>query len=202
MKQHGLKLLTFVICVYCLTWLAGCGYSNPYKINNDLDKNGEGSVNLYLNMWDNKTDLMGLQATIQHDIILWLKKSNRFQITQNMADADYILSGTIHRINQPALTYGEFDRATVLRAEVEFEYALSDHETGKIVFKQARLLKRQDYAVGSDAVRTNSNLQHALKSMSEELADNIYIQLFYLFTLDNSKGNRIVIPTDDIEALD
>ncbi len=202
MKQQIIHFLTILGCFYCLTLLAGCGYSNPYNINNDLDKNGEGSVNLYLNMWENKTNLMGFQATIQHDIILWLKKSNRFHITQNMEDADYILSGTIHSINQPALTYGEFDRATVLRAEVEFEYSLSDHDTGKIVFRQARLLKRQDYSVGDDAVRTDSNLQQALKVMSEELADNIYIQLFYLFTLDNSKGNRIIIPTDSIESLD
>ena len=149
-------------------------------------------------MWDNKTNLLGFEATIQHDLILWLKKSNRFHITQKRDEADFILDGSIFSINQPALSYGEFDRATVLRAEVQFAYNLTDQDTGKIVFRQARLLKRQDYSVSNDAVRTNSNLNKSLQLMSEDLADSIYIQLFYLFTLDGSKGNKIIIPADDI----
>ncbi len=191
-----------LILAYCFIFITGCGYTNPYNINNKLDKSGEGHIELYLDMWKNNTDLLGYQATIQHDLIIWLKKSNRFHITQNREQTDYILSGVIHSINQPALSYGTFDRATVLRAEVGFGYTITDHQTGKVIFKQDRLVKRENYNVGSDAVRTNSNLQKALKIMSEDLADNIYIQLFYLFTLDNSKGDQIIIPTDDIQSLD
>jgi hypothetical protein len=200
--QFSTSQYLFIFLVYCLIFIGGCGYSNPYNINNELDKSGKGHVELYLDMWENNTDLLGYQATIQHDLIIWLKKSNRFRITQNRDQADYILSGIIHSIDQPALSYGTFDRATVLRAEVEFSYKLTDQKTGKVIFKQDRLLKRESYDVGNDAVRTNSNLQKSLKIMSEDLADNIYIQLFYLFTLDNSKGNQIIIPTDDIQSLD
>ncbi len=196
------KILGFTILTYCLTMLMGCGYTNPYNIKNELDKDGTGHVNLYLNMWKNNTNLLGYQATIQHDLILWFKKSNRFHITQDLAQADYVLNGTIHSIDQPALSYGAFDRATTIKAKVEFTYTLNDHETGKIIFKQPRLLKEESYPVGNDAVRTNSNLQKALGTMSESLADAIYIQMFYLFTLDKSKGDKFIIPTDEIKALD
>lgn len=192
-----LKPALLFVLACTLIMLGGCGYSSPYNTNNELNKSGN-SVGLYLSMWDNKTNLLGFEATIQHDLILWLKKSNRFHLTQKKDEADYILDGTIYSINQPALSYGTFDRATVIRAEVEFAYVLTNLETGKVVFRQARLLKRQNYNVGGDAIRTNSNLQKSLKIMSEDLADSIYIQLFYLFTLDTSKGNRIIIPADDI----
>lgn len=190
-------VLPFIL-IYSLIMVAGCGYSSPYNANNELTTNSGKRVNIYLGMWDNNTDLMGFEATIQHDIILWLKKSNRFHTTQKKDEADYILDGAITSVNQPALSYGAFDRATVLRAEVAFTYTLTDQNTGENVFRQARLLKRQNYNVGTDAVRTNSNLQKSLKLMSEDLADSIYIQLFYLFTLDNSQGNKIIIPADDI----
>ncbi len=193
------RLITLLV-LYLL--LSGCGYTNPYNTNNELSKGGDGSVNLFLDMWENKTNLLGFHATIQHDLILWLKKSNRFQITQNRDEADYILSGAITAIDQPALAYGAFDRATTLRAEVNFSYQLTDNETGKVIFNQTRIAKEESYGVGNDAVRTNSNLKVALGKMSEDLADNIYIQLFYLFTLDTTEGNRIIIPTDDIESLD
>ncbi len=192
------RIILPLILMSSLILVGGCGYSSPYNTNNDLTIDDQKHVNFYLSMWDNKTDLMGFEATIQHDIILWLKKSNRFHITQKKDAADYILDGTITSVNQPALSYGAFDRATVLRAEVEFTYTLTDQNTGKNVFRQARLLKRQNYNVGADAVRTNSNLQKSLKLMSEDLADSIYIQLFYLFTLDSSQGNKIIIPADDI----
>lgn len=200
MKQYpNFRLLMFLIT--CLVVVSGCGYTNPYSVQNDLDKRGEGVVELYLDMWDNKTDLMGFQATIQHDLILWFKKSNRFHLTQSLDKADYVLKGTIQSIYTPALTYSEFDRAATLRAEVIFSYKLNDHESGKTILKQKRLIKRESYTVGNDAVRTNSNLKKALKTMSEDLADNIYIQLFYLFTLEDRKGNRMIIPADDAKSL-
>ncbi|MDA3970473.1 MAG: LPS assembly lipoprotein LptE [Desulfobulbaceae bacterium] len=196
------KTTLLIALLYCIFLLSGCGYTNPYNTNNKLAKDGEGQVDLYLDMWENKTNLLGFQATIQHDLIIWLKKSNRFHLTQNRDESDYILSGIIQSVNQPALTYGAFERATTLRAEVNFSYKLIDRETGKVVFTQERIAKETTYSMGSDAVRTNSNLKKALGVMSEDLADNIYIQLFYLFTLDTSQGNRIIIPTDDIEGLE
>ncbi len=196
------KLLLVIALLYCGLSLSGCGYTNPYKTKNEFDKNDNGRVALYLDMWENKTNLLGFHATIQHDLILWLKKSNRFHLTQTRETSDYILSGVVQSIDQPALTYGTFDRATSLRAEVKFSYKLVDTATGKTVFEQGRISKEASYRVGSDAVRTNSNLKKALGLMSEDLADNIYIQLFYLFTLDNSKDNQIIIPTDDIKILE
>ncbi len=185
-----------------LFFTTGCGYRTPHTRTAAFDKNGDGKISIFVNMWTNKTNLLGFQGQVQQSLIQVLTRSNRFLLTQNRANADYILDGTLYAVEIPGLSYGAFDRAVEVRAEVKLGYRLVDITNGKIILQKNKYIKRQTFSVGNDAVRTQSNQDLALVLLADSLADDIDIQLFYLFTRDDIGANQELIPTDDIEKLD
>ncbi len=195
------KFQLFVI-LYILFLLSGCGYSSPYSKTTDYDYDQDGQVSIYLEMWDNKTNLMGYQATIQQALTNWLKKSPRYILTQNRDQSDFILSGTILSVDIPGLSYGEFDHATEVRVKTRLSYQLVDTRTKKVVLKKMGILKQQTASIGNDSVQTSSNQQQALAILADSVADEIYIQLFYLFTRNDMTQERQIVPTNDIKILE
>ncbi len=185
-----------------LFFTGGCGYSNPHTRTADFDKDGDGKIRIFLDMWANQTNLLGFQGQVQQSLIQTLTKSNRFYLTQNKASADYILDGTLYSVEVPGLSYGVFDRAIEVRAEVKLGYRLVDAREGKVVLQTNKYIKRETFQVGADAVRTQSNQDLALVLLADSLADNIDIQLFYLFTREKITNHQELFPTDDIEQLE
>ncbi len=184
-----------------LIFSGGCGYSNPHTRTADFDKDGDGKIRIFLDMWVNQTNLLGFQGQVQQSLIQVLTKSHRFQLTQNRQSADYILDGTLYSVEIPGLSYGAFDRATEVRAEVKLGYRLVDARTGKIVLQRNKYIKRETFRVGTDAVRTQSNQDLAVVLLADSLADDMDIQLFYLFTTKDTPGSQELVPRDDIEKL-
>ncbi|MBU0681184.1 MAG: hypothetical protein KKD73_07165 [Proteobacteria bacterium] len=201
-KQLSTLFAFLLVGAQLLLFTGGCGYRNPHTRIADFDKDGDGKIRIYLDMWTNQTNLLGFQGQVQQSLIQALTKSNRFYLTQNKVGADYILDGTIYSVEIPGLSYGAFNRAVEIRAAVKLGYRLVNAQNGKVVLERNKYIQRETFKVGDDAIRTQSNQDIALVLLADSLADNIDIQLFYLFTRDDLNNNQELIPTDDIEKLD
>ncbi|MBC8316528.1 MAG: hypothetical protein H8E41_01385 [Desulfobulbaceae bacterium] len=171
-----MKLFTTLILTAIL--FTGCGYTNPYAVS-DADGTDE-RVPLYLEMWKDNANQMGYQNVIQQSLVHWLKKSKSFVLVRDRQDADHILSGIIHSVDYPGLSYGTYDRAIELRAKVQFSYTLEEKENNTVKLKKKNFTKLQSFMVGTSAVGTNDNKELALREIAEELAEEIYIELSYL----------------------
>lgn len=182
--------------------LAGCGYSSPYLQSSQYDRNKDGLITIYLEMWDNQTNLLGLQATIQQSLTNWLKRSQRFVLTQQRQQADFVLAGAIHAVDLPGTSFNQYDHATSLSLKLRMSYSLTERKTGKVVINNQGFSKQDSFSVGGDAIRTRSNQQAVLTNLADSLADEVYIQLFYLFTRNDLTEDRPVIPTSDITAIE
>ena len=169
-----MKLLTTLLVTAIL--FSGCGYSNPYASPADTDGKND-RIPLYLEMWDNETNLLGYQATIQRSLVRWLKKSKRFVLVNDPSDASYILSGAILSADFPGLSYGTFDRAVELRAKIKFSLRLKELENNLIKFDKKEFTKLQSYLVGGSAIKTENNRQIALQEIADDLAEEIYVNL-------------------------
>ena len=165
-----------------ILFLAGCGYTNPYAKSTDLDEDQDGTVSIYVEMWKNQTSELGFQAYIKQSLIRWLKKSRRFSIARKRSQADYVLDGIINSAHYPGLSYGTFDRAVELRAEIEFSFDLKKNGSGETVLQKRNFVRRESFRVGDDAAATETNKRQALFSLADDIADNIYVQLFYKFS--------------------
>ncbi|MEN8256688.1 MAG: LPS assembly lipoprotein LptE [Thermodesulfobacteriota bacterium] len=202
--KHTFAILALLlVATQLLFFTTGCGYSTPHTRTATFDKDGDGKIRIFLAMWSNNTNLLGFQGHVEQSLIQVLTKSNRLYLTQNKASADYILDGTLYSVEIPGLSYGAFDRAVEVRAEVKLGYRLREATTGKVIFQKDKYIKRETFQVGGDAVQTQSNQDIALLTLAKDLADDIDIQLFYLFTRDGiSQSSQDLVPPDDIEALD
>ncbi|MEN8139896.1 MAG: LPS assembly lipoprotein LptE [Thermodesulfobacteriota bacterium] len=197
-----MKKPVIIILALLLLNLTGCGYQSPYSQPTQYDQDGDGIVTVYLETWDNQTNLLEFPAAISQQLTAWLKKSQRFILTSKRDQANFILSGAIHNVDIPGLAYGDFDRASELRIKTKLSYQLRDAETGKEIMAKKNFYKYENMAVGANSIQTKANQRTALIALADNLADDIYIQLFYIFTRDDLAEERQIMPTEDIITLD
>ncbi|MFN2366589.1 MAG: LPS assembly lipoprotein LptE [Desulfurivibrionaceae bacterium] len=176
-KTAASLILTFII----LLPLQGCGYHNPYR---QKIEGGEPAAVVYMKVWDNRTNELGLDILIYRKTADWLQQSRHLRITRDSGEADYILSGTILSVNYPATAYSATDVAFTLKAEVRASYQLTER-AGKTVWRVEETLRQADYPAGHDAVRGQSNKKEALETIADELGEQIYLRITATLT-----GNR------------
>ncbi|MCB2181504.1 MAG: hypothetical protein KQH63_05735 [Desulfobulbaceae bacterium] len=180
------KNFFFFLLAVPVLLLHGCGYTNPYSPSASDEGNPESTVSIFVDMWENQTSEMGYQSDMKQSLVQWLKKSRRFTLTKNRGDADYLLGGVIKSAHFPGLSYGNWDRAVEVRAEISFSFYLKKRESGETVLENKHITRRESFLVGGDASATETNKRRALLKIADELADNIYIQLYYRFSQKES----------------
>lgn len=194
------KITTLLFLCFLLT---GCGYTSPYADLSEYDANQNGTISIYVDMWNNRTAELGYQTVLKQSLVRWLKKSPKFSIAPERSQADYVLGGTVHSVHYPGLSYGLFNRAIELRAEVEVSFQLTDKKTGDSLIRSRKITRREAFRVGENAAEAESNKRRALIVIADSIADNIYIQIFYKFSRKDLTGVQDeIMPEDDVRDID
>lgn len=188
--------LFFSLLLVLLAALSACGYSNPYvqPDENEITGDKPGTYSIYVNMWRNNTSELGLQSEMKQSLVRWLKKSPHFSMARTPEQADYILSGVIESLHLPGLSYGTFDRAVELRAEMTFSAELKKRDTGEIILKRGDADWHESYSVGRDAADMEMNKREALREIADNIAENIYVNIYN--KLSAKKGGKADIPVE------
>ena len=171
-------LRKYLLALAGLIIISGCGYYNPYNV----DKSGDITFSVFAPIWKNQTNELGYETVINQSLQDWLSESHQIKLTSNRDDAQYILEGTIVAMDIPGLSYGLFDQATELRAEMIVEYLLREKDSGRIILKQKNLARRQAFRVGKDALYHLTNKEAALDIMADELGEDIYMHILNTLT--------------------
>lgn len=164
------------IAILCLwaTFSGSCGYYNP----NMLPQDEQGPpINLYVPIWANNTNELGLESDVHNAISDWLIQSKRITLT-NQKDAEYILNGTILSVNYPGLSYNTTDQATALKVVLTVRYAVKEKLSDKIIWERSGHVLEETYSIGSSASQTDTNKKAALDTLTDDLAEQIYIRAF------------------------
>ena len=170
MKTSAKLLITIFFTTFILH---GCGYKNPYIKNIDLN---ERAATIYMTIWANQTNELGLENLIFQSTADWLQQSRHLQITRNNDRADYILTGKITSVDYPATAFSTDDKASTLQATVTTTYKLTDQASGKTIWKYDSTLE-SSYTAGSDAVNSQSSKKIALMSIADDLGEQIYLSV-------------------------
>ncbi|MBU0966175.1 MAG: hypothetical protein KKA54_07315 [Proteobacteria bacterium] len=174
--------------------LSACGYSNPYVQSDDSEGVKQGTASIFVDMWQNKTSELGFQSEVKQSLVRWLKKSPHFSMARTPEQADYILSGVIESVHIPGLSYGTFDRAVELRAEITYSVEVKNTKTGEILLKRKDGDWYESFRVGKDAAALEMNKREALREVADNIAENIYVNLFNKFSA--KKGAKTDIPEE------
>ncbi len=163
--------------IILLFLLPSCGYYHPYSAAEKSFK----TITVYAPQWKNRTNELGLESVINHAVHDWLAESKLVKITSSVSDADYLLNGTIQSINMPGLSYGTFDQATEVRAELRVNYTFTKKESGRIIFKK-NVRAHEAFTIGADAPHTRTNKESALETIADRLGEEIHLNIFYALT--------------------
>ncbi len=164
---------SLLIVILLTISMAGCGYYNPY-----VTREGESlpTINLYVDIWPNRTNELGLETKLYRRLITWFKKSTHIKATQDRQKSEYLLTGEIRSINVPSLSYGQFDQAVELNVTLTVHYAMQKEESGEILWEQTQSFQ-EAVSVTPDAVSTRDNKQKALAIINDDLAEIIYLRI-------------------------
>jgi hypothetical protein len=184
----------FAILLALTMALSACGYSNPYVQPDNSEGVKQGTVSIYVDMWGNNTSELGFQSEVKQSLVRWLKKSPHFSMAPTPEQADYILGGVIESVHLPGLSYGKWDRAVELRAETTFSVELKNKKTGKFILKKEDAAWHENFSVGRNAAAMEMNKREALREIADNIAENIYVNLFNKFSA--KKGGKADIPVE------
>ncbi|MBU4262236.1 MAG: hypothetical protein KKC76_10260 [Proteobacteria bacterium] len=185
--------MLFALFLALMMSLSACGYSNPYVHSDDSEGvNKQGTLTIFVDMWQNKTSELGFQSEVKQSLVRWLKKSPHFSMARTPEQADYMLSGIIESVHLPGLSYGTFDRAVELRAEITYSVEVKNTKTGAIILKRKDADWYESYSAGGSAADLEMNKREALREVADNIAENIYVNLFNRFSA--KKGAKADIP--------
>ena len=127
-----------------LFFTAGCGYYNPYVAAKDSK-----AISVYVTMWTNQTNELGLETTFYHSLLDWLRKSELIKITDSASEADYLITGKITGVDYPEISYGSNHIANELRANLTSNSVIKENTTDKII--------RNNTATSTETLLTDNN---------------------------------------------
>lgn len=162
----------YLLTIIGLLLLAGCGYHHPASRPAQV-----GAIAIHATTWENRTNEIALEGLLLQKTADWIQQSRLFRLEIDPARADYIFSGTIMAVNNPATAFNSGDRATSLKAWVKVSYRLIEQSTGKTLWEINDTTRSRNFLTGDDAVRNRSNQEEALAIVADELTEQIYLKL-------------------------
>lgn len=161
-----------VILLLAIFLLAGCGYHHP------ADRPAATEMTaIHAATWENRTNEAALEGHLLRKTADWLQQSPLLRLEADPARADYLLSGTIEAVNNPATAFNSGDRATTLKAWVKVTYRLVEQPAGRTVWEINEVVRERNYQAGDEAVRNRSNKEEALAVIAGEVAEQIYLKI-------------------------
>lgn len=180
MRKPAYRFQRLALLCLAMALITACGYRTLPRPT--AGSSGGGRFLLFVPQWENRTNELGLESTLNDALCDWFIESGHFEITQQREAADYVLTGEIISTEHPGSSYGSFDQATGIKAVLIVSYTLTANRSGVVLFKEPTYVGEKTYLVGPDAVRTLSLRKQALAGMAEEIGEEVYIRLLTTLT--------------------
>lgn len=186
-----------LFCTLLGLFTGSCGYYNP----NMLPEDEQGQpVYLYIPLWHNPTNELGLENRIHNSLNDYFIQSKRIILTKDKDKADYLLTGSIDSINFTGRSYTVTDEVTALKAElvVSFQVQENIQESGQqgqelqdqepeqdekqepvrrlILLQRNSMLLEESFTLGASEAENDENKQTALATITDDLGEQIYIR--------------------------
>jgi|GEM_PF-6332948 len=157
--------------------LTGCGY----RPLGSTVAPGTARPTIKVHIFENRAHEFGLEGIFNQALIDWLQESRRVEVVFGDSPADYLIDGTIERIEFPGTAFDIHDAPTGLKAVVDLSWRISRTDGGKSVL-QRHERREAGYSVAAQPAMTRTNRVKALKTMAGEVAEQVYIELGHLVT--------------------
>ncbi len=157
--------------------LASCGYR---VVGTAPSQPERPPVSLAILPFDNRSMEPGLETIFANEMIRAFRESRIVQVQVGEDKADYVLLGTIKKLEHASTAYLDIEQSLIRRATLTVEIKVKDRRTGKIVWQGTEIV-RHDYVADKYYGIGEATREQGLRQMSVRLAQRIHDKVSLLF---------------------
>ena len=184
MKNISSKIVRFLKHPYLLqhlfllfiiaTMLCSCGYTNPYAQINSQETPAN---TLFISIWQNRTNELGLESEYFRLLNAWFKKSGRIAVSFDEEHSDLKLTGEIFSIDVPGLFYDKYDDALEIKINLTVSFTLYDNRDNTILWQEKQFTINEPFLVDPSGDLTEHNKKRALLRIGNKISELIYVRV-------------------------
>jgi hypothetical protein len=180
------KTLTFLFCrglsrflllALGLFMLTSCGYR---VVGSEPAGEVQPRATLAVPPFENRSMQVGLERVFANDLIRALKNSNVVQVKPGEMKADYVLLGSIKRLEHSSTAYLDIDQSLIRRATLTVEVILKDTRTNKTIWKDMEIINT-DYVASQYYGIGEATREQGIRESSARLAQRITDKMTLFF---------------------
>jgi outer membrane lipopolysaccharide assembly protein LptE/RlpB len=164
-RALGFALLFLLVLGGCGYHLAGRGTALPADLRT-----------LSVVMFKNRTTQPFLENYVTNDVLERFAREGLFELTENSARADAVLSGAITGYSSVPIAYDKNDSIAEYRSTITVNATLRRRSNGRVFWK-GNISWSEEYPANLDKTIQYDNEIEAIKIISRRLAEEIYYRV-------------------------
>jgi hypothetical protein len=165
------------LALWLLTMTSACGYR---VVGSEPVAPGKTRATLAIPPFENRSMQPGLETIFANDMIQAFQNSHLVQVKPGEAKADYVLLGTIKKLEHSSTAYLDIDQSLIRRATISVELKLQDGRTNKVIWKSVEIIKA-DYVANASYGIGEATRDQGIRQASVRLAQRINDRIGVLF---------------------
>jgi hypothetical protein len=174
----GKGILSFLsLALWLLTMTSACGYR---VVGSEPVGPGKTKATVAVPPFENRSMQPGLETIFANDMIRAFQDSKIVQVKPGEAKADYVLLGTIKKLEHSSTAYLDIDQSLIRRATISVEVKLQDSRTNKVIWKSMEIIK-SDYVANASYGMGEATRDQGIRQASVRLAQRVTDKIGVLF---------------------
>ena len=161
-----------------LAMASACGYrvvgSEP------VGPPGQTKATLAIPPFENRSMEVGLETLFANDMIRAFQDSKVVQVKPGETKADYVLLGTIKKLEHSSTAYLDIGQSLIRRATITVDVSVKDTRTNKVIWKGSEII-RSDYVADSYYGIGEATRDQGIRQASVRLAQRVNDKVGVLF---------------------
>jgi hypothetical protein len=170
-------LLWLSLALWLLIMASACGYR---VVGSEPVGPGKTRATLAIPPFENRSMQPGLETIFANDMIQAFQNSHLVQVKPGEAQADYVLLGTIKKLEHSSTAYLDIDQSLIRRATISVEVKLQDSRTNKVIWKSVEIIK-SDYVANASYGIGEATRDQGIRQASVRLAQRLNDRIGVLF---------------------
>ena len=160
-----------------LAMASACGYR---VVGSEPVGPGQTKATLAIPPFENRSMAVGLETLFANDMIRAFQDSKVVQVKPGETKADYVLLGTIKKLEHSSTAYLDIGQSLIRRATITVDVSVKDTRTNKVIWKAIEII-RSDYVADSYYGIGEATRDQGIRQASVRLAQRVNDKVGVLF---------------------
>jgi hypothetical protein len=166
-----------VLAFWLLASASACGYR---VLGSEPVGGGHIKPTLAIPPFENRSMEVGLETLFANDMHRTFQDSKVLQVKSGETTADYLLLGSIKRLEHSSTAYFDIDSSLIRRVTVTVEMTLKDTKQNKVIWKGTEVVK-SDYVANPNYAIGEATRDQGIRQASVRLAQRVNDKISLLF---------------------